>query len=246
MGRTIDALLAEKVGATGRSPLHQFILAKTEGNPFFMEEMVQALVEQGVLPDFRRVGTAHLDAEAHGRALLPANLRIPTTVQGVLAARIDHLPAAEKELLQSLAVIGKEFPLGLLQRVVARADEELQRQLFHLQEAEFIYEQPAFPEVEYTFKHALTQEVAYNSLLVERRRALHERAAQAIERLFHSKLEDHYGDLAHHYTRSGNTQKAVEYLHLAGQQAVQQSANVEAIAHFTKGLELLKTLTGTT
>src|SRR5206468_8427654 len=122
---------------------------------------------------------------------------------------------------------------------------ELQRSLSHLQAAEFVYEQPAFPEVEYTFKHALTQEVAYNSVLIERRKELHERTAQAIETLFHSQLEDHYGDLAHHYSRSDNTQKAVEYLHLAGQQAVQRSANAEAINHLTTALELLKTLPDT-
>jgi predicted ATPase len=231
----LDALLAEKVGATGWPPLHQFILAKTEGNPFFMEEMVQALIEQGVVV---RDGETRLGKPLTG-------LRIPTTVQGVLAARIDHLPAAEKELLQTLAVIGKEFPLGLLQRVVPQAEEELQRQLFRLQEAEFIYEQPAFPEVEYTFKHALTQEVAYNSLLIERRRALHERAAQAIEALFHNQLEDHYSELAHHYSRSGNIKKAVEYLQLAGQQAVQRSAIAEAISHLITALELLKTLPDT-
>ena len=117
--------------------------------------------------------------------------------------------------------------------------------LSSLQHKEFLYEQPAFPEVEYIFKHALTQEVAYNSVLQERRKVLHERTAQAIEALFHSKLEEHYSELAHHYSRSGNTQKAVEYLGLAGQQAVQRSANAEAITHLTAALELLKTLPDT-
>ncbi|MBI3800573.1 MAG: hypothetical protein HY268_26800, partial [Deltaproteobacteria bacterium] len=172
-------------------------------------------------------------------------LRIPTTVQGVLAARIDRLPAAEKELLQTLAVIGKEFPLGLLLRVVPQAEEELQRQLFRLQEAEFIYEQPAFPEVEYTFKHALTQEVAYNSLLIERRKALHERAAQAIEALFHNQLEDRYSELAHHYSHSANAAKAAEYLQLAGQLAGQRSAYTEAITQLTAALALFPTLPDT-
>ncbi len=115
----------------------------------------------------------------------------------------------------------------------------------YLQGAEFIYEQSAFPEVEYIFKHALTQEVAYGSLLIERRKVLHERAAQAIEALFHSQLEDHYGDLAHHYGRSGNIQKAVDYLRRAGQQAVQRSANTEAVTHFTAALEFLKPLAET-
>jgi predicted ATPase len=176
---------------------------------------------------------------------LPTDLHLPATVQGVLAARIDRLAAAEKELLQTLAVIGKEFSWGLVHQVVRRPADELQGLLGRLQTAEFIYEQPAFPEVEYIFKHALTQEVAYNSLLIERRKGLHERTAQAIEALYPTRLEDYYGDLAHHYSRSGNTQKAVDYLHLAGHQAVQRSAYVEAITHLTTALELLNTLPDT-
>src|SRR5262249_21432373 len=132
-------------------PLKRFILEKTEGNPFFMEEIVQALVEQGVLSDPRRVGTAHLNVGA-------TDPHLPATVQGVLASRIDRLPVEEKALLQTLSVIGKEFSLSLLTQVVARPEDELQQMLSHLQAAEFIYEQPAFPEVEYIFKHALTQE----------------------------------------------------------------------------------------
>src|SRR5207247_1842761 len=161
----------------------------------------------------------------------PTNLHIPPTDQAVLASRIDRLPAAEKELLQTLAVIGKEFSWSLLRQVVDASEDDLPRLLAHLQAAEFIYEQPAFPEVDYTFKHALTLEVAYTSLLQERRKAIHERAAQAIEALFHSRLEDHYSELAYHYSRSGNTRKAVDYLQRAGQRAVQQSANAEAISH---------------
>jgi class 3 adenylate cyclase/predicted ATPase len=236
----LDALLGESVGATGRSPLQtlkQLILEKTEGTPFFMEEVVQELFERGVLIR---------DAVGARRAApLPQDLQIPTTVQGVLAARIDRLAPEEKALLHQLAVIGRQFPLSLVHQVVTQPEEELYRLLSALQRKEFLYEQPAFPEVLYLFKHALTQEVAYGTVLQERRKALHERTAQAIEMLFHSKLDDHYGDLAHHYSRSGNTQKAVEYLHLAGQQAVQRSANAEAIAQFNAALELLTTLPDT-
>ncbi len=124
-------------------------------------------------------------------------------------------------------------------------EEALYHLLASLQRKEFLYEQPAFPEIEYTFKHALTQEVAYNSLLIERRKVLHERTAQAIEMIYHSRLEDHYEALAHHYTRSGNTRKAMEYLQHAGQQAVQRSANAEAVTHFTTALEFLQTLADT-
>src|SRR5262249_7277163 len=132
----LTVLLEEKVGALREAPLRdlkRFILAKTEGNPFFMEEIVQALMEQGVLPDPRRVGTAHL-LPTLAKPL--TDLHLPTTVQGVLAARIDRLPPAEKALLQTLAVIGKEFPLSLLTQVVDQTEEELQGLLTHLQTAE--------------------------------------------------------------------------------------------------------------
>ena len=132
-------------------PLRKLILEKTEGNPFFMEEVVQTLTEQKVLVGER--GNYRLERAS-------AELQIPPTVQGALAARIDRLGAEEKGLLQTLAVIGKQFPLSLLKKVVKEPEEELYRLLFHLQGGEFIYEQPAFPEVEYTFKHALTQDVA--------------------------------------------------------------------------------------
>ena len=162
----------------------------------------------------------------------PADLHIPSTVQGVLAARIDRLAPDEKALLQQLAVIGREFPVSLIRQVITQPEDELYRLLASLQRKEFLYEQPAFPEVEYIFKHALTQEVAYGTVLQERRKALHEQTGRAIEALYRD-LEEHYSDLAHHYSRSGNTAKAVEYLSLAGQQAAQRSANADAISHLT-------------
>ena len=230
----LTALLGN-VGAQHVVPLRQLILDKTEGNPFFMEEIVQELREQGVLTDPRRVGTAHRYAD----------LRLPTTVQGVLTARMDRLSAEEKSLLQTLAVIGREFAASLLRKVVTHSEADLHRLLARLQAAEFVYEQPAFPDVEYIFKHALTQEIAYNSVLIEKRKVLHERTAQAMEEVYRHRLDDHYSELAYHYSRSGNTQKAIDYLQLAGQQAVQRSANTEAISHLTAAIELLKTLPDT-
>ena len=119
----------------------------------------------------------------------PKELHIPITVQGVLASRIDRLGVEEKGLFQTLAVIGKKFSLNLIKKVMNKPEEELYPLLSHLQGAEFIYEQPAFPEIEYTFKHALTQEVAYNSVLIERRRILHELTARAIEELYRDELD---------------------------------------------------------
>ncbi len=213
-------------------PLKRLIIERTEGNPFFMEEMVQALFEQGVLA---RNGAAKL--------VKPLNeIRVPPTVQAILASRIDRLPAAEKELLQTLAVLGREFSSRLIKHVAGKSDDELERMLSVLQLAEFIYEQPAMGDVEYTFKHALTLEVGYNSVLAERRRLLHERAAQAIEALFSGRLEDHLSELAHHYDRSGNARKAVEYLGRAGHLVAQQTAHSEAVGYFKRAIELLKNL----
>jgi class 3 adenylate cyclase/predicted ATPase len=233
-----EELLTALLGTgAGLLALKQLILEKTEGTPFFMEEVVQELVEQGVI--VRTAGGTRCNLP------LPRDLHIPPTVQGVLAARIDRLAAEEKELLQQLAVIGREFSLSLVRQVVTQPEEEQYRLLSSLQRKEFLYEQPALPEVQYLFKHALTQEVAYNTVLQERRKALHERTAQAIEALYTAQLEDHYGELARHYSRGGNTWKAVDYLHRASHQAVQRSANEEAINHLTTALELLKTLPDT-
>jgi class 3 adenylate cyclase len=190
----LTALLGDEATqhAAPLQDLKRLILEKTEGNPFFIEEIVQALVEQGILVRDPAVGARLRLGFSIGHVPLPTSIQIPTTVQAVLVSRIDRLSASEKTLLQTLAVIGKEFSFSLLKQVVDQPEDELQRLLFRLQSAEFIYEQPAFPEPEYTFKHALTQEVAYTSLLTERRRVLHERAAKALEGLFHHQLEDHY------------------------------------------------------
>ena len=199
----LSLLLGTDVGATGRSPLQalkQLILQRTEGTPFFMEEVVQTLVEEGALTGER--GNYRLETT-------PRELHISPTVQGVLAARIDRLTQEEKALLQQLSVIGRQFPLSLIKHVVPQTETELHRVLSSLQRKEFLYEQPAFPESEYLFKHALTQDVAYGTVLHEQRKALHERTGQAMEALYRTSVGDHYTDLAHHYSRSGNAEKAV-------------------------------------
>jgi predicted ATPase len=209
--------------------LENFVVVKSEGNPFFIEEMLQALFDQGVLV---RGDTARI-----ARPL--AAVTIPATVQGILASRIDRLPAEQKDLLQAMAVIGRKSPLGLLRRVVAMPDRQLEHLLADLQFLEFVYEQPTALEPEYVLKHALTQDVAYNSLLREQRAALHERAAQAIETLCAGCLDERLDELAHHYGRSANSAKAVQYLHLAGRQALARSAVANAISHLNRALALL-------
>jgi hypothetical protein len=209
--------------------LTQAILTRAQGNPFFLEEIAQTLMAQGVL--------------RHERAMtLPPTMQLPATVQEVLGARIDRLPADEKALLQTLAVIGHVCSRRLLMHMVAQPEEEVSQRLTNLQAAELLYEQLAAPEPIVTFKHVLAQEVAYHTLSQARQRALHEQIAQAIEELHSDRLAEHYGELAYHYSRSANTQKAVVYLHRAGQQAADQSAYGEAIIHLTRGLELLQSL----
>ena len=231
-----DEMLSSLLGDDAEvRPLKRLIVEKTEGNPFFMEETVLVLFDEGALV---RNGTVKLTKSLN-------DLKIPPTVQAILAARVDRLPTDEKELLQTLAVTGKEFSLSLVRAVFEKSDDEISRMLNDLQLAEFIYEQPAVGDIDYTFKHALTQEVAYNSVLIERRKALHERAGQALESMFAEQLNDHLAELAHHYSRSSNRPKAVEYLRLAGQQAAQRSANAEAINNFTSALEILKSLPDT-
>jgi class 3 adenylate cyclase len=224
----LSALLGDGVEL---NPLKRLIVDRTEGNPFFIEETVQALFDEGAIVRNGAVKVA--------RSLL--QLRLPPTVQGILASRIDRLPGEHKELIQTLAVMGRESPLALIRQVAARPEGELEQMLAALQACEFIYEAPAAAGIEYTFKHALTQQVAYNSLLTERRKLLHERTGEALEFLYAIQLDDYLSDLAHHYELSGNTQKAIEYLQQAGQQAMQRSAHAEAITLLTTAAGLLET-----
>jgi class 3 adenylate cyclase/predicted ATPase len=227
------AMLAALLGASVElNPLKRLITERTGGNPFFIEEIVQALFDEGALVRNGAVKVA--------RSL--SQLRLPPTVQGILAARIDRLSGEQKELLQTLAVIGRESPFGLIGKLAPLAETQLERLLADLQAGEFIYEQPARADTEYIFKHALTQEVAYNSLLIERRKILHERIGQALELIFAEQLDDHLTQLAHHYSHSDNIDKAVKYLGRAGQQAMQRSAHAEALSNLSAAIDLLQKL----
>jgi tetratricopeptide (TPR) repeat protein len=168
-------------------------------------------------------------------------LRMPPTVQAILASRIDRLPTAEKDLLQTLAVVGQQAPLAVILELVVIP--QLQQMLANLQTAEFIYEQAGSgAAVAYEFKHALTQDVAYSSLLMERRKVLHGRVGATIESVYGGQLDDHVGELARHYGSSDNANKAVEYLARAGSQAMQRSAFAEAQGHLQHGLERISAL----
>jgi len=217
---------------TDLTALKRLIIERTDGNPFFMEESVQVLLDEGALV---RNGQVKLTKPLR-------ELKIPPTVQAILTARIDRLPAAEKELLQTLAVIGKEHTLDIIRAVTGKSDEQLEPMLSDLQLGEFIYEQPSLGGAEYTFKHALTQEVAYNSLLAQRRRRLHEQTARAIEGLYPERLEDHYAALAHDYLLSDNAPKAFHYARLAAEQAAARAAYSEASSLIEAALKLLDVL----
>jgi class 3 adenylate cyclase len=214
------------------SPLKRLIIDRTEGNPFFMEEIVQALFEEGALV---RNGEIKLTRSLN-------EVRIPATVQVILTARIDRLPQPEKELLQTVAVLGKEFTLSLVRATATAIGAELEQSLACLQSAEFIYEQPAMGDTEYTFKHALTQEAAYNSILVDRRKQIHERAAQTIETLHAGERSEIVDELARHYGRSGNVPKAIEYLQHSGDLALARSSFDQAVANLSSALELIPAL----
>ena len=214
-------------------PFKRRLVERTDGNPFFLEEIVRTLAETKVLTGAR--GAYRLT-----KAL--EEIQVPVTVQAVLAARIDRLPAEEKRLLQSAAVIGERVPFTLLQAVVETSEGELRRGLTHVQAAEFLNETSLFPELEYTFKHGLTYQVAYNSLLHERQRALHAQLVAAIEMLYADRTTEHVEHLAHHAFRGEVWDKAITYLRQAGKKAAARSADREAAVYFEQALEVLRHL----
>src|SRR2546427_8498947 len=226
----LQALLGNDVSL---APLIRLLIARTQGNPFFLEESVRALVETGVLVGER--GTYRLDKPLD-------TLQVPATVQALLAARIDRLPPEDKRLLQTAAVIGTEVPWPLLQAIADVPEEALYRTLAQLQAAEFLYETSLFPERAYTFKHALTHEVAYGSLLQERRRTLHARIVEALEALAGDRLDDQVERLAQHALRGEVWDKALAYGRQAGDKAWTRSAYREAVVCFEQALAALEHL----
>jgi predicted ATPase len=229
VGQLLDTLLGQDIGI---SKVKQFVIDRTQGNPFFIEEMLQALFYRGVLAPNGGLKLA--------RPL--SQLALPSTVMGVLASRIDALPHSDKELLQTLAIIGRQASFELAQRVTEQSDELLVSSLDRLASSEFIQSYPGQNRMTYVFKHALTQEVAYKSLLIERRRILHGRVAESIEQFFDGSLEDHWTEIADHYTQSRDTQKAIHYSQLAGQQAMQRCSYGDAIKYVSRALDLLKAI----
>jgi class 3 adenylate cyclase/tetratricopeptide (TPR) repeat protein len=229
-----DALLQTLLGDDpSLAPLTQLLIERTAGNPFFLEESVRTLVETGALVG--ALGSYRLDHP------LPT-IQMPATVQAVLAARLDRLPPEQKRLLQTAAVIGTEVSFPLLQAIAEVPEAALHQGLAHLQTAEFLYETRLFPEREYTFKHALTHEVAYSSLLLERRRALHARIVESIETLAGERVTEQVERLARHALRGEEWDKALAYYRQAGDKVMARSAYREAVVCLEQALVALSHL----
>jgi len=227
-GELLEVLLGDDPAL---GPLQQVLVRR--GNPFFLEETVQTLVETGALVGER----------GRYRLTQPVpTVQIPATVQVILAARIDRLAPEDKRLLQVASVVGKDVPFALLQAIAELPDDALRRSLDHLQAAEFVYETRLFPDLEYSFKHALTHEVTYGGMLQERRRDLHARVVGAIETLHRDRLGEQVERLAHHAVRGGLRERALPYLRQAGLKATARSALQDARTWFDEALTVLEAL----
>jgi len=209
--------------------LRDLILNRAAGNPLFMEELTHNLLENGVIQ------------KQNDQYVLSRNIQdiqVPDTVQGIIAARMDRLEDNLKRTMQVASVIGRDFAYRILQTITGMR-AELKSYLLNLQGLEFIYEKNLFPELEYIFKHALTQEVAYNSLLLKRRKEIHENIGKAIEEIYTDRLEEFYEMLVYHYSKSDNQEKVVKYLKLAGEKAFHNYANQEAYHYYLEAIQIL-------
>jgi class 3 adenylate cyclase/tetratricopeptide (TPR) repeat protein len=212
------------------NPLKQLLIERG-GNPFFLEETVRALVETQALSGER----------GHYRLMRPVgNIVVPPTVHAILAARIDRLHPSDKNLLQIASVAGREVPLAVLRPMTDLTEDALNHALEHLQTAEFLFESGLYPDVEYSFTHALTHEVTYNGLLRARRSSLHARLVNAIETLYRDRLGEHIERLAQHAVRGELLEKAVRYLRQAGQKALSRSALENGRVWFEQALAILE------
>jgi class 3 adenylate cyclase/tetratricopeptide (TPR) repeat protein len=227
-GELLEALLGADPAL---GPLKQLLVKR--GNPFFLEETVQTLVETKVLAGER----------SRYRLTRPVqSIQVPRTVQVMLAARIDRLAPEDKRLLQTASAVGKDVPFALLRAIADLPEEALRRGLARVQGAEFLYETRLDPDPEYTFKHALTHEVAYGSLLQERRRDLHGRILDAIETLHRARLGEQIERLAHHAFCAESWERALGYLRQAGARAFARASHLEAAGYFERALAALKRL----
>jgi class 3 adenylate cyclase/tetratricopeptide (TPR) repeat protein len=210
--------------------LEQLILEKTEGVPFFIEEFVRSLLEQKSIE--KRKDRYHLLKDIEG-------VMVPSTVQEVITARIDTLAEGAKDVLQAGAVVGREFSQDLIQVITGFSEQDLLSNLSRLKNAELLYESGIYPHSSYIFRHALTQEVAYSSLLHKKRKEMHAKIGSAIESLYRQRLDEFYEILAHHYSKSNDFEKAYRYLKLSGNKAIKNYSNWEAFDFYKQALQAL-------
>lgn len=212
--------------------LKELILNRAAGNPLFMEEFTHTLLENGSIEkrDNRFVLSRKMD-----------DIQVPDTIQGIIAARLDRLEENLKRTMQVASVIGRDFAFRIL-KTITGMQQELRSYLLNLQGLELIYEKSLFPELEYIFKHGMTQEVAYNSLLIQRRKEIHEKIGQAIEDIYGDRLQEFYEMLAYHYSRSENFYKAYQYCKLSGDKAERNYSHREAYEFYKNARDLLNKL----
>ncbi len=214
-----------------RKDLVDQILSKAEGNPFYLEEILRSMIDAGIL--IYESDSWHLKSEVR-------SLHIPDTVQAVITARLDKLEKGAREILQAASVMGRNFFARVLENLCDIESMMLTLHLATLEDYEYIRELKAYPELEYIFRHPLTQEVIYNGLLKKKRRELHRRIGEIIEDIYKDRLEDFTDLLAHQYASSDNSLKALEWLKKAGMKAQNNYANDEAIRYFQKIISLVK------
>ena len=223
-GTSAELVRAILDGGNVMPDLSDLILTRASGNPFFMEELTHSLLEDGSI--LKRDNQYVLRAKA-------SDIQVPDTVQGIIAARMDRLEEGLKRIMQVASVIGREFAFRIL-NAITEMKEDLKSNLVNLQGLEFIYEKSLFPELEYIFRHALSQEVAYNSLLLKRRKEIHEKIGKAIENLYSDRLEEFYEMLAYHYAKSDDISKACHYLKLSGDKARRPSQRCKRLSSTMK------------
>jgi tetratricopeptide (TPR) repeat protein len=213
--------------------LEELILEKTEGVPFFIEELIKSLKDLNAI---EKKGDTYVLAKNID------DITIPSTIQDMITARVDTLPEEAKELLQIGSVIEREFSYELIKEVSSLSEKQLLANLSVLKDSEIVFERGIYPESTYVFKHALTQEVVYDSILSTKKKKLHERVGNAIERLRKDKIEEHYGALVEHFVNSENYEKGAEYLKFAGKKAVKAASFVDAVAYYKRRILCLESL----
>jgi len=227
--KSAELIAAILEGGDTAPELRELILNRTAGNPFFMEELTFSLLENGSIE--QKGGSYVLAKDA-------ATVQVPDTVQAIIAARMDRLEESLKRIMQVAAVIGREFAFRILE-TISEMKEDLKSGLLNLQGLEFIYEKSLSPDLEYIFQHALVQEVAYNSLLINRRKEIHEKVGRAIESLYSQRLEEFCEMLAYHYSKSENLGKAYEYLKASAEKAVRNDALFEAVRFYKGAMKII-------